>query len=119
VSRSLSSSDTEPVLFELFVFSHTHVADAGFRPLQKSPGRWNPLVVNTGAWQRTANSAQFEKLLKSTGLDPKAALAKLKPEDLPACYPVILVPPYKAKPISALRYWVENKMRWSLKTSCE
>jgi UDP-2,3-diacylglucosamine pyrophosphatase LpxH len=102
--------------FQLFVYSHTHKSDRGFRPLAGSS--WDPYVVNTGAWQRTVTPDQLAVIQKRHHLDDKNVLT-LQPEDLPPCYPVILVPPYPDMPKSKLQFWEKKGASWSLGASCD
>lgn len=102
--------------FQLFVYSHTHKSDSGFHPLAGSP--WDPFVVNTGAWQRTATPEQLTVIQKNHHLDDKNVLT-LQPEDLPPCYPVILVAPYQNVPKSKLQFWKRKDSSWSLGGSCD
>jgi UDP-2,3-diacylglucosamine pyrophosphatase LpxH len=101
--------------FQLFVYSHTHKADPGFHPLSGSP--WNPFVVNTGAWQRTVTPDQLAKIQKARNLTDQTVLT-LQPEDLPPCYPVILISPYQNIPQSRLQYWRKDATSWVLGDTC-
>jgi Calcineurin-like phosphoesterase len=102
--------------FQLFVYSHTHKSDSGFHPLAGSA--WDPFVVNTGAWQRTATPEQLSVIQKNHHLNDKNVLT-LQPEDLPPCYPVILVAPYQNIPKSKLQFWRKKDTSWSLGGSCD
>jgi UDP-2,3-diacylglucosamine pyrophosphatase LpxH len=101
--------------FQLFVYSHTHKADPGFRPLSGSP--WDPYVVNTGAWQRTVTPDQLAKIQKLRNLTDQKVLT-LQPEDLPPCYPVVLVGPYQDVPHSSLQFWRKEANSWALGGAC-
>jgi len=79
--------------FLLFVYSHTHLVDAGFNPLQAENLGWDPQVVNTGAWQRVVLPAT----VRAWNLPPATALRKTV-ADLPPCYSVVWVPPYRRRP---------------------
>jgi hypothetical protein len=102
--------------FQLFVYSHTHKSDSGFYPLSGSA--WDPFVVNTGAWQRTATPDQLSVIQKNHHLDDKGVLT-LQPEDLPPCYSVILIAPYQNVPKSKLQFWEKKNASWSLGGSCD
>jgi hypothetical protein len=104
--------------FQLFVYSHTHVAEREYSPFQHSASRWMPIVMNTGAWQRTVNKDQLDALVGKRGLKPNEVL-KLQPEDLPACYPFIVVPPYNGKPVGKLQYWAQSGNSWTAQDSCD
>jgi len=77
-----------------------------------------PIVMNTGAWQRTVNKDQLDALVGKRGLKPNEVL-KLQPEDLPACYPFIVVPPYNGKPVGKLQYWTQSGNSWTAQDSCD
>jgi hypothetical protein len=106
--------------FELYVFSHTHLAEAGYAPFQHSPSQWQPLVMNTGAWQRTIDEGDLNALINRRHLGAKDVLA-LQPEDLPPCYSFIVVAPYgdKEKPRGQVQYWTLTETTWSAKSRCE
>ena len=105
--------------FEVFVYSHTHFANAGFQPLDGLGRTWNPWVVNTGAWQRVASKEQFQKILAAKNISIQDALKKIRPEDLPACYDAVLVPPYRDKPDFKLMGWRSAPDgRWALGGKC-
>ena len=86
--------------FLLFVYSHTHLVDTGFNPLQAENLGWDPRVVNTGAWQRVVSPAT----VRSWNLPPGEALRK-SVESLPPCYSVVWVPPYTTSPAADVRSW--------------
>jgi hypothetical protein len=86
--------------FLLFVFSHTHVVDEGFRPLREEKLGWDPRVVNTGAWQRVVSPAT----VRSWNI-PFAEALRRSVESLPACYSVVWVPPYTTEPAADVRSW--------------
>lgn len=115
VRKRLTAEHRADRAFMLFVYSHTHKADYGFNPLSGSS--WNPFVVNTGAWQRTVTPAQLAKIQKLHNLTDGNVLT-LQPEDLPPCYPVVLVEPYTDMPVSKLQFWVNASGVWSLGESC-
>jgi hypothetical protein len=105
--------------FEVFVYSHTHFANAGFQPLDGSGRTWNPWVVNTGAWQRVASKEQFEKILADRNIAVQDALKKIQPEDLPACYDAVIIAPYRDKPDFRLMGWRPAPAgKWALGGKC-
>jgi UDP-2,3-diacylglucosamine pyrophosphatase LpxH len=107
-------------VFQLFVFSHTHRADAGFSPMKYSKRQWRPRVVNTGAWQRTISARQLDTIIQDRELTPRQILQTFEPEDLPPCYPAIFVRPYKENPESILYYWGKRGGEpWKLAQSCD
>ena len=122
--QELEASKQITFPFTLFVYGHTHLADAGFRPLAKSHPDWDPLVVNTGAWQRTVTPAQLEALRCRTTAGQ--SLIELSPNELPACYNVVWIDP---APVAAgpkagartakTRYWTKGVAgTWSLEDTC-
>jgi hypothetical protein len=46
---------------------------------------------NTGAFQRTVDEEGFLRLAKARGMKPSEALRRLKLEELPPCYGVVVV----------------------------
>jgi UDP-2,3-diacylglucosamine pyrophosphatase LpxH len=111
-----SGASTQP--FQLFVYSHTHYANAGFQPFAGSGSSWNPWVANTGAWQRIVSKEQFEKVMASRKLSVNDALKAIQPEDLPACYDALVVPPYKSDPDFQLKGWQMVDGKWTLGGKC-
>jgi Calcineurin-like phosphoesterase len=119
IMRNIDRSGQLNHRFTVFIYSHTHSPDAGFRPLQGSGTGWNPIVLNTGAWQRTITRSEFNELRDKLNLNEKAALAHLQPEDLPACYSAVFVEPYTVAPLATLKYWKkEQNGKWKLDISC-
>lgn len=113
----LAKAGVHPV-FELFIYSHTHAAEAAYTPFQHSDSSWLPLVMNSGAWQRTITGDHLAALAKARHLADKDVLA-LQPEDLPECYPFILIPPYEAgKPRGSLQYWTRSAAGWAVQSRC-
>jgi hypothetical protein len=105
--------------FEIFVYSHTHFANAGFQPLDGSGRSWNPWVVNTGAWQRVASKEQFDKIVAAKNVSVQDALKKIQLEDLPACYDAVVVTPYSDKPDFKLMGWRRAPDgKWVLGAKC-
>lgn len=103
--------------FQVFIWSHTHEADQGFNPRQHESDGWNPIVVNTGAWQRTITAQQLAKLQADRKLNDKQTL-QLIPEDLPPCYPFVQVKPYQVGPVSNLQFWRKTAAGWSQGDDC-
>ena len=105
--------------FKVFVFGHTHEADSGFRPFN---GRWQPLVVNTGAWQRVISPKDLEALKDTDrykNLSDGEFFRRLRPEDLPPRYSYVVVKPYANDPVAKLCWWVKNINGWEIEgTEC-
>jgi hypothetical protein len=57
------------------------------------------------------------KIQKLRSLTDQKVLT-LQPEDLPACYPVVLVAPYRDAPQSTLRFWTNDASTWRLGDTC-
>ena len=104
--------------FELFVYAHTHGAAPG-RKLNAGGG-WEPVVINDGAWQRTASRAQLCSIAKEKHLSEKRILPSLLPEDLPACYPFVYarVEPGTQELRYGLLYWTETSAGWRVQGTC-
>jgi hypothetical protein len=104
--------------FQTFIYSHTHSAVANLVPIKE--GQWNPVVFNTGAWQRTITPKQLKVL--SGGIKEEEVLQYIAPEDLPKCYSVVLIGPLKNHEDKAvgprLRYWTMKDDEWSLQDFC-
>ena len=104
--------------FNYFIYGHTHRRDPGFHPLEN--GNWDPVVMNSGAWQRVVESEQLEQIIKAEGLRSDEVLTKLELEKLPPCYTVIKIEPYKEKPDPLLLYWREDKQgEWGFSERCD
>ena len=104
--------------FNYFIYGHTHRRDPGFHPLEN--GNWDPVVMNSGAWQRVVESEQLEQIIKAEGLSSDEVLTKLELEKLPPCYTVIKIEPYKEKPDPLLLYWREDKQgEWGFSERCD
>jgi UDP-2,3-diacylglucosamine pyrophosphatase LpxH len=120
IDETLSREGKRDTRFKLFIYSHTHRADRGFYPSRLYRPEWNPLVMNTGAWQRVITKEMFDELKGKRKLTDAEVLQKLRVEDLPPCYTVILVAPYTDQPNPSLEYWAKNReSRWSFADSCE
>lgn len=91
--------------FEVFIYGHTHKVEQPYTPFSEDDA-WRPTVVNDGAWQRTALPADFCSVIKRKGLDEATALRVVQPEDLPPCYPYVVVPGSSAA--AEVRYWVQK-----------
>jgi UDP-2,3-diacylglucosamine pyrophosphatase LpxH len=94
IQRHLEAMEHPPTVF---VFSHTHVADAF--DLSGSGVH----VFNTGAWQRLITPDGLKKKAGTRSL--AETLQRLTPEGLDACYSFVVVGPYKDEPNAKLRSW--------------
>jgi len=118
---------------DVFVHGHTHLADRsqyganmisggllkipmeGFSPVR---GASLPIAINGGAWQRTITPVQYERLRTARSMSDDQLLGSLQPEDLPACYSFVLIPPYVDAPAPAVRYWRQAGGEWRMGESC-
>jgi UDP-2,3-diacylglucosamine pyrophosphatase LpxH len=121
VSEYLKQRATElkspPLLPKVFIYGHTHLADGGFQPLAGSNPDWNPVVLNTGAWQRTVTPEQLKMLM--CRVPTNRSVIELTPEELPTCYSAVVVPPTAGTPKPELRFWTtDDGQHWRFDTSC-
>ena len=86
----------------VLVQGHTHLAAAA---LPTGRGEGSPVLLNSGAWQRTVTPFQIEETLRDRGWSEAELLQRLQPEDLPACYGVVWIEPYSDKPNPRVRFW--------------
>lgn len=87
---------------KIVAFGHTHLPAA---PVPLTRGGVTPLVLNSGAWQRTVTPFQIEEVMQERGWSEGDMLRQLRPEDLPACYGVVWIEPYSADPKPRVRFW--------------
>src|SRR6185369_862308 len=97
---------TSPV--KVFVYGHQHLPDNGFVPVRSAE---SPIVINSGAWQRTVTPFQLDELIKTRGPSEAEVLRRLQPEDLPACYGVVWIDPSADRPNPRFRFW-RGDGRW-------
>ena len=108
------------------VHGHSHLWHPGFVPSRddaqvhpEGTGRLvtvvsrgaTPVVLNTGAWQRTVTPFQIEEVIREKGSSGPDLLRDLQPEQLSGCYGVVWVEPYSGNPIAQLRFWRADR-RW-------
>jgi len=97
-------------VFPVYIYGHTHEAREG-RKLAISELSWNPMVYNSGAFQRVTNEVDMNKIQRT-----KKVKGTVEPEDLSPCYTFIQIQPYseKAKPKVELLKWVTsgNNNEW-------
>jgi UDP-2,3-diacylglucosamine pyrophosphatase LpxH len=83
---------------EVIVFGHTHLLDRPFRPY----GEDGPVVVTSGAWQRTLHPNDLAKL--------DAPL-----ESLPPCYSFVRIPAGTGPLTTESRWWrLNEQQQWSI-----
>lgn len=100
-------------LAKVYVYGHTHSSAPPQQLALGELGHGTPqvTVVNTGAFQRVASTAQLEAVLQQPRNAGKRPL-DLMPEDLPACYTYVWIEPYAARdPVPRLFRWTHTGNR--------
>lgn len=118
-AASLPAGSRPTRQFEHYVFAHTHKEES-FLPFALN-ATFKPTVWNDGAWQRRATPEELCTVIKKKGYSKEEALLKLRPEDLPACYPFVRAQWDKngAAPKLRLLYWVQEQgQSGSLRGGC-
>ena len=94
----------------------TYVVD-GFSPVR---GAATPVVINGGAWQRTATPRQLDEYRRRRGVSDAELLESLRPEQLPPCYGFVQIDPYAERPDPpVLRYWRQDRDgTWAMAPRC-
>jgi hypothetical protein len=83
---------------DVIVFGHTHLLDRPFRPL----GDEGPVVVTSGAWQRTIHPLQIKQL-------------DAQPESLPPCYTFVRLPAVSGRRTAEPRSWrLNEQQQWMM-----
>ncbi len=82
---------------DVIVFGHTHLLDRPFRPL----GNDGPVVVTSGAWQRTIHPVDLTEL--------DAPLESLAP-----CYSLVRIPGGAGTRTAESRSWRLNDQQWTM-----
>ena len=125
-------ADPRPVA--VMVHGHTHLADYrqgnftrveagltyvvdGFSPVR---GAAVPVVINGGAWQRTATPRQLDEHRRRLGVPEAELLESMQPEQLPPCYSFVQIEPYSERPgPPVLRYWRQAEDgSWAMGSRC-
>ena len=84
--------------FDLIVLGHTHLLDRPYRPL----GEDGPVVVTSGAWQRTIHPNDLKQI--------DAPL-----ESLPACYSFVQISPGTGRRTPQQRSWrLNERQQWGM-----
>jgi UDP-2,3-diacylglucosamine pyrophosphatase LpxH len=89
--RQVAAHVAEAMTRDAIVFGHTHLLDRGFRPL----GEDGPVVVTSGAWQRTVVPLQAKTL-------------DAPPESLPPCYTFVRIPAANGTRVPEPRAWRQD-----------
>jgi UDP-2,3-diacylglucosamine pyrophosphatase LpxH len=109
--------------FELYVFGHTHNEQNDYLPFDSevtSNQKWNPVVFNSGAWQRTTTPEVWCTIVKMKEYPDNEAMERMSVEDLPACYPFVWswVDAESNKLKTELRYWVVRDGHGTINLTC-
>lgn len=101
--KHIAALPDTPERIRLFIFSHTHKAEA----FSLKDG---PLILNTGAWQRTITPEMLAARAKAKqpSLTAEEAFKRFVPEDLSACYTFIEVGAYAEAPQGKLMRWEQG-----------
>jgi UDP-2,3-diacylglucosamine pyrophosphatase LpxH len=90
----------QPQGLDAIVFGHTHLLDRPYRPF----GEGGPVVVTSGAWQRTIHPNDIQQI--------DAPL-----ESLPACYSFVQIAAAPGKRTPQQRSWRQNgQQQWGMAT---
>lgn len=94
----------------------TYVVD-GFSPVR---GAATPVVINAGAWQRTATPRQLDEHRRRLGGAEAELLESMQPEQLPPCYSFVQIDPYDERPEPpVVRYWRQDRNgTWAMAPRC-
>ena len=125
---------TDPRPVAVMVHGHTHLADYrqgnfirveagltyvvdGFSPVR---GAATPIVINGGAWQRTATPRQLAEHRRRLGLSEAELLESMRPEQLPPCYSFVQIDSYDERPDPpVVRYWRQDRDgTWMMAPRC-
>lgn len=87
----------------VFIYGHTHAMQAPWRLEVDSISA--VVVANSGAFQRLIDDDGFMARVNAKKWSAAEGLRRLKPEDLPPCYGVILVPYEGARPVPGAQMW--------------
>jgi UDP-2,3-diacylglucosamine pyrophosphatase LpxH len=108
VRATLAADSRASQSIKVLVFGHTHLPAA---PLPLTRSEATPVVVNSGAWQRTVTPFQIEEVMHERSWSEGDMLRQLRPEDVPACYGVVWIEPYSGDPKPRVRFW-RSDGRW-------
>lgn len=105
----LTSRLSEFTNMRVFIYGHTHAMQVPWRlAVSSSTG---VVVANSGAFQRLIDEDGFIARIKAKSWSAAEGLRHLRPEDLPPCYGVILVPYEGARPVpKALAWWMPEEV---------
>jgi UDP-2,3-diacylglucosamine pyrophosphatase LpxH len=124
VRESLPEASRPTKEFAVYAYAHTHSEHAACKPkeaLSDSAATgtgWNPVAVNTGAWQRLVSPTAFQAIQPAP--PTRTPLSSFSPEDLPACFSSIVIPAYTGgKPEPTLSFWSQDSSgQWDLRRFC-
>lgn len=115
--QEVASAQQNRRALQLFIYGHTHAPESAFMPMAGNMDDWQPVAINTGAWQRVVHPEVLEKWRETTHSSHGQALA-LQPSALPACYSFVAVAPYAAAPNAQLAFWTQQGGPWQYAPSC-
>jgi UDP-2,3-diacylglucosamine pyrophosphatase LpxH len=105
-----------PVRPQMYVYGHTHVAKSPDR-IQIATG-WYAYSANTGAFQRLADAAWLQQIIKDRKLDDAHVLPSLTVADLRPCYTFVTVKEGAPPESLRLRAWKLSDSHWVEEQSC-
>ena len=108
VRTALAADSRASQSIKVVAFGHTHLPAA---PVPLTRNEATPVVLNSGAWQRTVTPFQIEEVMQERSWTEGDMLRQLRPEDLPACYGVVWIEPYSGDPKPRVRFW-RSDGRW-------
>jgi hypothetical protein len=108
VRTALAADSRAAQSIKVLAFGHTHLPAS---PVPLTRSEVTPVVLNSGAWQRTVTPFQIEEVMRERTWTEGDVLRQLRPEDLPACYGVVWIEPYSGDPKPRVRFW-RSDGRW-------
>jgi UDP-2,3-diacylglucosamine pyrophosphatase LpxH len=112
--------------FGIYVYAHTHAVHGACKA-HEVLGRvvrardgvtpWRPIAYNTGAWQRVVTPLRLSQMKSEK---PTKPLSDYVPEDLPACFSMIVVTPGSKDggPSAQPWFWAKKLGYWNFTQSC-
>jgi UDP-2,3-diacylglucosamine pyrophosphatase LpxH len=121
--KKLPTSDATTSDFSVYVYAHTHAVHgpcsahrvAGKKSQTADGQPWMPVALNTGAWQRLVTPERLAEMTPGPGGKPLSAYV---PEDLPACFSMVIVTPGKDGPVPQTWFWAKKNGFWNFTLTC-
>jgi UDP-2,3-diacylglucosamine pyrophosphatase LpxH len=121
--RGILPNDRPSNDFKVYVYAHTHAAHqacsaheaAGKTSATKEGTPWVPKAFNTGAWQRVVSPRRLDEMKAEK---PSKPLADYRPEDLPACFSMVVIGPGKDFPEAKTWFWALKGNYWNFYANC-